>query len=286
MTAREKALQTAKSMKGQRDSVIALYNTYRPLPRGYKVKDSDLACATFCSSVYIALGPKWTAIVPPECAAWRLYRNLEALGCTVWGNNYTPVMGDLMFFGVGSSVSKIDHVGIFERMDGDTYVFWDIRSVVEQHRYTPGTKSSIKAYGYILGWGTPDYASIDDYPDPEPAHEFVVGDLVTVNPGAKWYKGQTIKANVFDDKWYIMAVKGDRAVLGMNLSETRNIQSPIHTSDITLVVPDEPPADPGAEKVTISITIRKDSKELLDIMAQGNHMTYGELIDLWLEDAR
>ena len=290
MGARDIALQKAISMNGQRESVIALYNTYRPLPRGYKVKDSDLACATFCSSVYIGLGPKWTAIVPPECAAWRLYRNLEALGCTVWGNNYEPIKGDLMFFGVGDSVTKIDHVAIFERKEGDIYYFWDIRTTVARHSYKVGTKSAIKSYGYILGWGVPDYAAIDGEqpePTPDPAvHEFQVGDLVTVNPGAKWYKGQSIKLSVINDRWYVMSVKGNRAVLGMNLAETRCIQSPIHTCDISLVVANGAIEQPPEDKVTITVTIDRETLELLDIMATGNNKTMGEIIDLLLEDAR
>ena len=281
MTAREQVVQTAASMKGQRDEVIDLYNSFLPHPRGYKVKYSDLACATFTSSVFIRLN--MTSIVPPECAAWRLYKNMDALGCAVWGNNRTPLAGDLIFFGVGDSVSKIDHVGIVDHKDGSTIYFWDIRSTVMLHSYKPGAKSSIKAYGYILGYGVPDYKDADV---PQPAHEFAVGDLVTVNPGAKWYKGQSIKASVFNDKWYIMSIKGDRAVLGMNLAETQCIQSPIHTCDITLVQANEPVVEPAKDKVTITVTIDKDTAQLLDIMAKGNNKTPGEIIDMLLEDAR
>ena len=284
MTAREQAVQTAASMKGQRDEVVDLYNTYLPRPRGYKVKYSDQLCATFVSSVFIK--DDWTDIVPPECAAWRLYKNMEALGCSVWGNHRTPLPGDLIFFGVGDTESKIDHVGIVDHLDGSTIYFWDIRSTVMLHSYKPGAKSSIKAYGYILGYGVPDYKDAD-VPQPAPGpHEFVVGDLVTVNPGAKWYKGQTIKLSVISDKWYIMSIKGDRAVLGMNEAETRCIQSPIHTADITLVVATEPVDPKPHDKVSIAVDIDKQTYQLLQIMAQGNNKTMGEIIDLLLEDAR
>lgn len=282
MLARKIAVQKAASMKGQREEVIKLYNTFLPHPRGYIVKDSDQACATYVSAVYIGLS--WTCLVPPECAAWRLYKNMEALGCSFWGSNRTPIEGDLIFFGVGTSVSKIDHVGIVDHVDGDTIYFWDIRSTVMLHSYKPGAKSSIKAYGYILGYGLPDYAS-KDTDEPEPI-EFKTGDLVTVNRGAKWYKGQSIKASVFDDQWYILSVKGDRAVLGMNLAETRCIQSPIHTCDITLVTPNEPVQEPASDKVTITVTVDKDTAQLIDIMAKGNNKTPGEIIDMLLEDAR
>jgi hypothetical protein len=113
-----------------------------------------------------------------------------------------------------------------------------------------------------------------------------VGDLVEINPGAKWYRGQSIKFSCINDKWYIMSVKGDRAVLGMNLAETRNIQSPIHTCDISLVVANGAIEQPPENKVTITVTVDRETLELLDIMATGNHKTMGEVIDLLLEDAR
>lgn len=293
MTAREIALQTAKSMRGQCDQVVTLYNTFLPRPRGYKAKLDDLKCAEFVSDIFITHGEAWTAIVPPECAAWRLYRNMEALDCTHWGDDYNPVPGDLIFFGVGSSVSHIDHVAIVDEVKDDTIYFWDIRDVVDRRSYTPGSKSSIKKYGYILAYAFPDYAAVGDDETPAPApdvpqtdHVFAVGDLVTVNPGAKWYKGQSIKMSVINDKWYVMSVKGDRVVLGMNLAETRNIQSPIHACDISLVVANGVVEQPPENKVTITVTIDKETLELLDIMATGNHRTMGEIIDLLLEDAR
>lgn len=109
---------------------------------------------------------------------------------------------------------------------------------------------------------------------------------MTVNPGAKWYKGQSIKLSVINDKWYISSIKNDRAVLGMNLAETRNIQSPIHTCDISLVVANGAIEQPPQDKVTITVTVDRETLELLDIMATGNHKTMGEIIDMLLEDAR
>ncbi len=282
MNARQTVINAAKAMKGQRNQVVTLYNSFTPRARGYKCKDSDLLCAAFTSSVFIGL--KWTELVPPEVAAWRLYRNMEALGCSHWGNDYTPVMGDLMFFGVGDSVSKIDHVGIFEKRVGNTYYFWDIRSTVEQHTFTPGNKDDKKEYGYILAWGMPDYSLKETGEPEEPVHEFAVGDLVTVNPGAKWYKGQSIKLSVINDKWYIMAIKGDRVVLGMNLAETRNIQSPIHTCDISLVVANGVVEQPPEDEVSVTITIKKATLEYLDILAAGNNLTIGQAVDLSVEE--
>jgi len=291
MNARQKLIDTAKSLRGQRDSVIDYYNANaRPLPLGYRVKYEDQACAVFASVPFLML--EWTSIMPPHCRARELYRNLKALGCAVWGNTRTPIPGDLIFFGYGDKESRIDHVGIFEREENGKLFFWDIRSVVMLHSYTLGTDKSVRDYGYILAWGIPDYASKDTpEPEPAPAPEIGAGDLVKIREGARWYSGSSIKASVMTKNWYVIQNKAGRVVLGMDEDERSNIQSPIHEEDLILVrkngqEPEPAPQPAQDETVTISITITKDSKELLDLMSQGNHMTYGELIDLWLEDAR
>ena len=275
MIARQTAVQTAIKMKGQRDAVVDVYNNYfkdngLPYPRGYRVKYSDMLCATYVSCVFISVktnGKSWTDIVPPECGAPQLYRNMEALGRAVKDKNYVPDIGDLIFF--RNSKQSISHVGIVQEVKGTQIYYYDIQSVVARHTCPIG-------YTYIYGYGLPDYAS-KVAPEPEPKPEFSVGDLVTVNPGAKWYNGQTIRASVFSDKWYISYIKGDRAVLGMNLAETGNIQSPIHTSDITLVVPNE--TAPTVEKEAVTVVITKATKELLETLAASQNKTIGEILD-------
>lgn len=59
-----------------------------------------------------------------------------------------------------------------------------------------------------------------------------VGDLVTIKAGSKWYNGTTPSSFVFDHKWYVTSIKGDRAVLGKNESGTNNIVSPINVSNL------------------------------------------------------
>lgn len=56
-----------------------------------------------------------------------------------------------------------------------------------------------------------------------------VGSLVTIKSGATYYNGVSIPSWVMNDKWYIMEVNGDRAVLGKNASGTHDIVSPINT---------------------------------------------------------
>lgn len=282
MIARQTAVQTAISMKGQRAELIPIYNSGpKPLPRGYRVKLEDLLCATYISCVFLKLG--WQDIVPPEVAAWRLYENMAALDRGVQDPKRVPQIGDLIFFGTGKKSTSIAHVGIVTEVVNNRQIYYyDIQATVGRHTCPVG-------YSYIWGYGMPDYASKDLEPIPEPElepdkpHVFRVGDLVTVNPGARWYRGQSIKLSVINDQWYIMQVSGDRAVLGMNRDETRNICSPIHTCDITLVSPIDPPVD---ESVTLTVTVKTDTAQLLQIMADGNHKTVGQIIDMLIADVR
>lgn len=64
---------------------------------------------------------------------------------------------------------------------------------------------------------------------------FKVNDLVSIASNATYYTGQSIPSWVLQEKWYIASISGDRAVLGLNQSKNRNIQSPINTKYLTIV---------------------------------------------------
>ena len=68
---REKVINAAKAWLNCRESdgthkqIIDLYNSVKPLPRGYKVKYNDAWCTTFVSAV--AIKTELTEIIPREC---------------------------------------------------------------------------------------------------------------------------------------------------------------------------------------------------------------------------
>lgn len=281
MTAREQAVQTAIGFRGKRNELVDIYNAGpKPLPRRYKVKYEDMLCATGISAVFLSLG--WQDIVPPECGAHQLYQGMDALGRGVQDPKRVPEPGDLIFFGHSRYVTGIDHVGIVTRVaNGKQIYYFDVQSTMGQHQCPVG-------YSWIWGYAIPDYESKDGVqpapgPEPEPdtGHVFKAGDLVTVNPGAKWYRGSSIKLSVFSDQWYILQVKGDRVVLGMNKAETRNIQSPINVKDITLVSKvdpaPEPEPEPGGDSVILPTTLVE-----LPVLRKGAHGRVVETLQLLL----
>lgn len=59
------------------------------------------------------------------------------------------------------------------------------------------------------------------------------GSLVSIKSGATWYNGAKIDSWVFNEKWYVYEVSGNRVVLNKNQSGTHRIMSPINSKYLT-----------------------------------------------------
>ena len=58
------------------------------------------------------------------------------------------------------------------------------------------------------------------------------GDLVSIKSGATYYNGVAIPSWVMSQKWYVLEVYGNRAVINRNQSGTNSIMSPIHVGNL------------------------------------------------------
>ena len=140
---------------GSHKEIIDIYNSQRPLPRGYKVKYTDAWCATFVSAVAVKLG--YTDIIPTECGCPQMIDLFKKLGAWVENDAYVPNPGDIIFYdwqdnGAGDNLGSTDHVGIVEKVDGDTII------VIEGNYSKSVKRRSIKLNGrYIRGYGVPKY---------------------------------------------------------------------------------------------------------------------------------
>lgn len=159
---REKVLDIAKGWMGKNErdgsfkEIIDLYNAYKPLPVGYKVKDTDEWCAAFASAVFIQAG--LTDIAPPECSCERMIQLYKNLGRWKETDSYTPEPGDVIMYdwqdsGSGDSTGWADHVGIVSAVSGKTI------TVIEGNRNSAvGTREMTVNGRYIRGYCLPDYA--------------------------------------------------------------------------------------------------------------------------------
>jgi len=157
-----KVVEQAKSWLGKNEkngthkAIIDIYNSQKPLPAGYKVKYTDEWCATFASAVAVKLG--YTDIIPTECSCGRMIEKFKALDG--WKENEAksvPKAGWFIFYdwqdnGKGDNRGTSDHVGIVEKVVGDTIY------VIEGNYSESVKRRTIAVNGrYIRGYGVPKY---------------------------------------------------------------------------------------------------------------------------------
>lgn len=184
---------------GSHRQIIDLYNSHKPLARGYAVQYTDAWCSTFVSACVISAG--LTDIIPTECGCGKHIALFQKLGQWVENDAYVPSPGDILFYdwqdsGAGDNKGASDHVGIVERVDGDTI------TVIEGNYHDSVKRRTVKVNGkYIRGYGVPDYASKATSKESTPAtktHTVKKGDTLWgiasqyLGNGTKYHKIMTL----------------------------------------------------------------------------------------------
>ena len=160
-TTREKIIAQARSWIGCKESdgshkqIIDVYNADKPLPRGHIMSYTDFWCATFITACAIKCGA--TDIIPKECSCNKMIELFKKLGC--WNENdaHVPSPGDIMFYdwdddGKGDNKGEVEHVGIVEKVSGNTI------TVIEGNYKKECKRRTLDIDGkYIRGYGVPKY---------------------------------------------------------------------------------------------------------------------------------
>lgn len=191
---REKAVNTAKAWEGCKESngthkqIIDLYNSVKPLPRGYAVQYNDAWCATFVSAVGIAAG--LSAIILRECGCGKMIELYKAAGRWQENDAYVPSAGDVIFYdwqdtGKGDNTGNPDHVGIVCSVSDNTI------KVIEGNKNNAVEYRNLAVNGrYIRGYGLPNYASMataEETKKPETTKS--VADVAKEVKNGKWGNG-------------------------------------------------------------------------------------------------
>lgn len=185
---RQKFVECCESYLGCRESdgshrqIIDLYNTIRPLPRGYKLTYTDPWCAGFPSAVAQRCG--MTDIIYPECSCDAMIELYKAAGRWQEADNHAPRIGDLIMYdwndsGSGDNTGSADHVGVVAQVSGSslTIIEGNISDSVDYRRISVNAR-------FIRGYCLPDYASAaDETADGQPA-EIIVSGTDTKSPSA------------------------------------------------------------------------------------------------------
>lgn len=164
---RNKVVQIASDWLGviegsaQHRQIIDVYNSYSPLPRGYKMTTSAAWCAAGASAVAIKAGLGGTCI-PIECSCNNLIAMFQAMGRWCENDAYIPGPGDYLFYdwqdsGTGDNKGQADHVGIVERVTGNTIMVIEFNRSAKP-RDMVGRRTMAVNGKFIRGYGLPDYA--------------------------------------------------------------------------------------------------------------------------------
>lgn len=142
---------------GKFRSIIDLYNTQRPLPRGYAVQYDDEWCATCVTAAGIQAGLH--DIILGECGCGKMIELYRAVGRWEENDAYRPEPGDIIMYdwqdtGKGDNTGGADHVGIVEKVVGNTI------TIIEGNKGESVARRTLAVNGrYIRGYCLPDYAS-------------------------------------------------------------------------------------------------------------------------------
>lgn len=158
---RSKVVEQAKAWLGRNEAdgshkkIIDIYNSHKPHPRGYAMTYTAPWCATTVSAVAITLG--YTKIIPVECSCTKMIELLKKIDSWEENDAYVPKPGDILFYdwddnGVGENTNGPEHVGIVEKVVGNTI------TVIEGNYKNSVDRRPIEVNGiYIRGYGVPKY---------------------------------------------------------------------------------------------------------------------------------
>ncbi len=161
---RQKVVETACAWVGCKESngthrpIIDLYNTQKPLPRGYPMKYNDAWCAAFATAVAIKAGT--LSVIAPECGCGKMIAGFQKKNSWVENDAYVPSPGDYIFYdwndkGIGDNTSPPHHVGIVVSCANGKI------KVVEGNMNNAVGYRTINVNGrYIRGFATPKYSTI------------------------------------------------------------------------------------------------------------------------------
>ena len=189
---RDQIIAQARAWLGKKESdgshreIIDVYNSHKPLARGYAVKYTDAWCATFVSA--LAIKCDLTDIIPTECGCGQMVTLFQKLGEWIENDAYLPSLGDVIFYdwqdsGSGDNTGWPDHVGIVEEVSGKTI------TIIEGNKSDSVSRRTLQVNGkYIRGYGVPKYSSSSDASAPiTPAK--TVDELAQEVLDGKWGNG-------------------------------------------------------------------------------------------------
>lgn len=140
---------------GKHKEIVDVYNSHKPLARGYKAKYTSAWCDIFVSACAIKAGA--VDLIGTEVGCERHVDIFKKKGIWIEDGTQIPQVGDIILFNWDSSKQPnngySDHIGFVEQVNGKTIVCIEgnIDNKVARRTINVG-------WGYIRGFARPKYA--------------------------------------------------------------------------------------------------------------------------------
>lgn len=141
---------------GKHKQIIDLYNSHKPLARGYAVKYSDEWCDTTVSAAAIKAGV--VDLIGTECGCEQHVKIFQSMGIWMEDGTITPIPGDIILYNWDDATQPndgySDHIGYVESVSGRTI------TLIEGNKGEAVARREIPVgWGYIRGYARPKYSS-------------------------------------------------------------------------------------------------------------------------------
>ena len=235
--------------KGQDDIIINKYNRINKSGM-YDMTMNDAWCAAFGSVVGHEAG--LSEIIPIECSCQRKIDLWKALGSWEENGNIIPNIGDYIYYNWDDSTQPndgwSDHEGIVTKIVGNTI------TIIEGNKNDSVEYRTINVgWGYIRGYGRPNYAKLATPEITPTSKTFALGDIVEFTGNTHYtssYAGGTAK-QCKPGKAEITAISGGKPhpyhLVGIDGKS--NVYGWVDAKDIA-----------GAAKVVVDNTIKVGDK--------------------------
>lgn len=141
--------------------ILAIYNSQKPLPRGYKMTTKDPWCASTTTAMAVKLG--YTDIVPCECSCTKLIEIAKDMGIWIEDESITPKPGMLCLYdwddnGKGDNKGGVEHVGVVESVGGGKFIVIEGNADTNRDGKDGVERRTLSVNGrYIRGFINPKY---------------------------------------------------------------------------------------------------------------------------------
>lgn len=150
---------------GKYIEILNVYNSHKPLARGYAIKPSDEWCDATVSAAAIKAGA--VDLIGTEVGVEKHVDIFKKKGIWIEDGSIKPQAGDIIVFNWDDSTQPndgwSDHIGYVEQVSGNT-----ITCIEGNMSESVGRRTINVGWGYIRGFARPKYASGGVAPKPNP----------------------------------------------------------------------------------------------------------------------